>query len=97
VWIVNPGVGLSPRELEAFARARKRGRSRVRELAEEASRAWSLPLAECRRYLEEECRYEPGAKLAPALLAFQRAAAELGLCDGSLRPEPIALPAAHVA
>lgn len=97
VWIVNPGVELAARELEAFARARKRGQSRVRELASEASVAWNLPLAECRRYLEEECRYEPGEKLAPALAEFQRAAAELSLCDGSLRPEPIALPAAHVA
>ena len=96
VWIVNPFVELSPAQLEAFARARKRGHAEVRALAAEASRAWSLPLAECRRYLEEECRYEPGEKLAPALAAFQSAAAPLGLCDGTLRPKAIRLPA-HVA
>jgi hypothetical protein len=97
VWIVNPFVELTPAQLEAFARARKRGHAEVRELAAEASRAWNLPLAECRRYLEEECRYEPGEKLAPALAAFQAAAAPLGLCDGTLRPQAIRLPAAHVA
>jgi chorismate dehydratase len=97
VWIVNPGVQLTATELEAFARARKRGHARIRELAAEASRTWNLPLAECRRYLEEECLYEPGEKLAPALAAFRDAAAALGLCDGALRPVPIALPAAHVA
>ncbi len=96
VWIVNPFVELTPSQLEAFARARKRGHADVRALAAEASRAWNLPLAECRRYLEEECRYEPGEKLAPALAAFQSAAAPLGLCDGTLSPKAIRLPA-HVA
>jgi predicted solute-binding protein len=74
-----------------------RGASRIETLAEEASRTWNLPLADCRRYLEKECLYEPGAKLRPALLAFRDAAAALGLCDGTLAPEPIALPVAHVA
>ena len=97
VWIARPGTELSPTELAAFARARARGASRIGALAEEASRAWNLPLAECRRYLEKECLYEPGPKLRPALLAFRDAAAALGLCDGALSPEPIALPVAHVA
>jgi len=97
VWIVRPDVALSRTQLDAFARARRRGASRIEALAEEASGAWSLPLADCRRYLEKECLYEPGAKLRPALLAFRDAAAALGLCDGTLAPEPIALPVAHVA
>jgi chorismate dehydratase len=97
VWIVRAGVELSRDQLESFARARARGAAKVPALAEEASRRWSLPLAECRRYLEKECRYDPGERLARALLAFRDAAAELGLCDRSLAPEPIALPSMHVA
>jgi chorismate dehydratase len=97
VWIVRAGVELSREHLESFARARARGAARVPALAEEASRTWNLPLADCRRYLEKECRYDPGEKLPRALLAFRDAAAELGLCERALAPEPIALPAAHVA
>lgn len=97
VWIVRPEARISRADLEAFSRARVRGASRIAALAEEASRAWSLPLAECRRYLERECLYEPGEKLRPALFAFRDAAARLGLCDGSLAPQAIELPAAHVA
>lgn len=97
VWIVRAGVALSREQIEAFARARARGAARVQSLAEEASRTWSLPLAECRRYLEEECRYDPGEKLSRALLAFRDAAAQLSLCERALAPEPIALPLQHVA
>ncbi len=97
VWIVKPGVELSREHLEAFARARARGATRVSALAEEASRLWSLPLAECRRYLEKECRYDPGEKLSRALTAFRDAAAALQLCDGALAPQAIRLPVAHVA
>jgi len=92
VWIVRGGIELSRSQVEAFARARARGASRIAALAEEASRSWKLPLPDCRRYLERECRYEPGTKLRRALLAFRDAAAPLRLCDGALAPEAIALP-----
>ncbi|MBI5364307.1 MAG: menaquinone biosynthesis protein [Planctomycetes bacterium] len=98
VWIARADAPLDGR-LEAFARARERGRTAVEALADEASRAWHLPRAACRRYLGEECLYEPGAALAPALLAFRDAAAELGLCRADLAPEGIELPLrpCHVA
>ena len=41
------------------------------------------------RYLAEECRYDPGPKLEPALLAYRDAAAAIGLCRGDLAPEAI--------
>lgn len=96
VWIVRPGIALSAEHLAAFARARERGRAVLDELAEQAARAWSLPADACRRYLGEECRYDPGADLARALFAFRDAAAPLGECDGELAPIPIALPACPV-
>jgi chorismate dehydratase len=97
VWIVRPGIELAPRQVEAFARARARGAGSVEALAEEASRSWKLPLEACRRYLAEECRYDAGNRLAPALRAFRDAAAPLGLCQGGFDPEAIAVPVAHVA
>ena len=96
VWIVRPGVALRQSQIEAFARARARGAARIEALATEASRAWGLPLEACRKYLAEECRYEPGAKLEPALLAYRDAAAAIGRCRGDLAPETIAVPIAHV-
>jgi chorismate dehydratase len=96
VWIVRPGVVLQREHLAAFARARERGRTALEELAAEAARAWSLAPDACRRYLGEECRYDPGADLARALFAFRDAAAPLGECDGALAPTPIALPACPV-
>lgn len=97
LWIVRPGVDLSPAHVAAFARARERGGRRVRELADEASQSWSLPLAACRKYLVEECRYDPGAEMGRALFSFRDRAAELGLCRGDLRPTAIATRAEHVA
>jgi chorismate dehydratase len=97
VWIVRPGVELDARELAAFARARERGRERVLTLADEASRKWNLPLAACRKYLVEECRYEPGAEMERSLFLFRDRAAALGLCRGDLRPGAIDVPAQHVA
>ena len=96
VWIVRPGVALRQGQIEAFARARGRGAARIGALAAEASRAWKLPLDACTRYLAEECRYDPGPRLEPALLAYRDAAAALGLCRGDLAPEAIAVPIAHV-
>jgi chorismate dehydratase len=95
VWIVRPGVALRPSQIEAFARARARGAARIAALAEEASRAWELPREACLRYLAEECRYEPGPRLEPALTAFRDAAAALELARGDLAPEPIAVPIAQ--
>jgi chorismate dehydratase len=97
VWIVRPGVALSAAHLAAFARARERGRERVRELADEASRNWRLPLAACRKYLLEECRYDPGTEMEHSLFLFRDRAAALGLCRGDLRPTAIAIGAQHVA
>jgi chorismate dehydratase len=88
VWIVRPGVDVGP-HLAAFARARARGREALDELAARAAREWDLPAAACRRYLAEECLYEAGAQLEPALWAFRDAAAALGLCRGDLAPEAL--------
>jgi chorismate dehydratase len=97
VWIVRPGVALDAAHLSAFARARERGRARVQELALEASRAWNLPLAACRKYLADECLYEPGADLHRALFLFRDRAAELDLCRRELEPASIRLQPEHVA
>lgn len=92
VWIVRPGVELSDAHLEAFANAAARGTDRIDALAEEASREWNLPLEGCRRYLAEECVYDVGEDLEPAMIAFRDAAAPLALCLPDARPEAIAVP-----
>lgn len=96
VWIVRPGVELDERARHAFAAARARGAAALERLAAQASRAWGLPEAACRRYLAEECGYDPGPQLAPALDAFREHAAALGLCRGDLRPAALALPTCPV-
>ncbi len=95
VWIVAPGVDLTPPQLEAFAAARARGEVHIDELAAEASREWNLPLDSCRAYLGEECVYDPGDDLEPALVTFRDAAAPLSLCLPDVRPEPIPVPSAE--
>ncbi len=94
-WIVRAGVELDPDRLAAFTRARQRGIARIDALADEAAREWSLPAADCRRYLREECRYEPGARMHASLERFRDEAAAIGLARADLRPEPVSL--AHVA
>lgn len=93
-WIVRAEVELDDQHLAAFARSRALGTARREELAREAARDWNLPLAACRRYLLEECRYDPGAAMGRALRRFRDEAAPLGLCDGALDPSPIGI--AHV-
>jgi len=93
-WIVRPGLELDESQLAAFARAREHGLDQLERLAEEAGRAWGLPLGPCRRYFASECRYEPGEELGPALFAFRDAAAALGLCRGDLVPAAIPIPGA---
>jgi chorismate dehydratase len=94
-WIVRPEVEVGPEHLDAFVRARERGRARIDALALEAARAWSLPAEACRRYLREECVYDPGASMRASLLRFRDEAAALGLARGDLAPAPIS--PAHVA
>jgi len=96
VWIVRPGVEPTPEQLAAFVRARERGRAALDALADRAAAEWSLSAQDCRRYLGEECRYDPGPALARALFAFRDAAARLGQCDAALDPTPIPLPACPV-
>ena len=88
-WIVRPGVDLTAAELDAFARSRSRGIERRDALSRQAAAEWQLPVDACRRYLVEECRYDPGAAMRPTLRRFRDEAAALGLCDGGLDPAPI--------
>lgn len=91
VWIVRPGVELTPEHIAAFVEARARGRAAVEDLAREAAEAWGLPLEPCRKYLRAECLFDPGAELEPALLRFRDESARLGLCRGDVRPRAIHL------
>jgi chorismate dehydratase len=90
LWIVRPGVELDAQHLAAFERARERGSAAIDTLAREAARDWALPFEPCRKYLAEECLYDPGAELEPALLRFRDEAARLGLCRGDILPHRIA-------
>ena len=92
VWVVRPGVDPAP-AAAACARARRRGQARLRELAREVETRLGVPPEAARRYFEEEIDYAPGARLGPALQAFQRRAAPLGLCRGDVAPRPFATPA----
>jgi len=94
-WIVRPGVELSDAELSAFVRSRALGTSRREALSRDAASAWNLPLEACRKYLLEECRYDPGQAMHAALRRFRDEAAAIGLCEGSLDPLPIEI--SHVA
>jgi chorismate dehydratase len=85
LWVARPGVDLEPWS-EAFERSRVLGRTRMDTLAEEAARAWQLPLTAVREYLFEECLFEPGERLWPALQTFRDAAAALGQARGDLEP-----------
>jgi chorismate dehydratase len=76
------------RQWTAFRASRSRGAAAAPELAEAAARESGLPRAALRHYLLEECRYDPGPALRPALLRFRDLAAAHGLCDGSLEPAP---------
>jgi len=89
-WVVRPGARVEPLAA-AFARARRRGLARVLELADEGARRLALPPLRMRHYLGEECAYDVGARLAPALAAFRDRAAALGLARGELEPRPIPL------
>ncbi len=95
-WIVRPDVEVEP-HLSAFARARERGAARVLDLADAAAREWSIPAEAARRYLADECLYEPGASMRASLFAFRDRAARLGLCEGGLAPEALALEGSHVS
>jgi chorismate dehydratase len=97
VWIVRAGVELSALQVAAFHRSREHGLARLGELAEEASGRWELPLEACRKYLFEECRYEPGPALREALFLFRDRAASIGLCRADLTPPPVQGAAEHVA
>jgi chorismate dehydratase len=90
LWIVRPGVDVAP-HLPAFERAARRGTGRLEELAARAAAAEGLPHDRLRAYLCEECLYEPGADLGPALVAFRDGAAALDLADGHLQPTAVPL------
>jgi len=89
-WIVRGDAPIEP-HLEAFARARARGRAAISDLATQAAEQWSLPEAQCREYLEQECSYDPGPAMAPSLAEFRRRAVLAGLCDRDVLPDPIEL------
>ena len=91
LWVARAGVALEP-HVDLFARARDRGRERAVELAREAARAWRLPEAATARYLLEECLYEPGERMRPALFAFRDRAAALGLARADLEPRGVRVP-----
>ncbi len=94
-WIVRPGVELTPEHMAAFARARARGRERIDALATEAAAAWNLSEADCRRYLRDECLYEPGSRMRASLLRFRDEAAAIGLARADCTPQAVEF--AHVA
>lgn len=88
LWVARAGVDLAPWGA-AFARSRALGAARMEALAREAAAAWRVPERATHHYLFEECLYEPGARLVPALHAFRDAAAALGLADGGLDPRGV--------
>ncbi len=92
LWVARPGVDLAP-WAGAFGRARARGAARMDELALEAAGEWRVSEEATRHYLFDECLFEPGERMLPALLAFRDAAAQLGLARGDLEPPCVPVPA----
>jgi chorismate dehydratase len=91
LWVARAGVDLAP-WASAFVRSRARGAAALPDLARSAAARWGVPLEATRRYLLEECLYEPGERLLPALLAFRDAAARLGLARADLAPSAVNVP-----
>ncbi len=88
LWVARAGIELEP-WAPAFARSRALGAARMDALAREAASAWRVSEAATRHYLFEECLYEPGERLVPALHAFRDAAAALDLCAGTRAPRGV--------
>jgi len=88
LWVARAGIDLEP-WAPAFARSRALGAARMAKLADEAAAAWRVSRIATHRYLFEECLFEPGERLAPALFAFRDAAAELGLVRRDLHPSSV--------
>ncbi len=95
LWVARPGVELEEHR-ESFVRSRVQGAAALEELAARAAREWKLPEELCLHYLGEECLYEPGRDLVPALRAFRDRAAGAGLARGDLEPRAIPLPLERV-
>jgi len=94
LWVARAGVELEP-WASAFARSRAAGRAAMPALARSAAAEWRVSEAATRRYLFEECLYEPGERLGPALRAFRDAAASLGLAPGAVEPRGVPGAVAH--
>jgi len=92
LWVARAGIELEP-WAATFARSRELGRARMDALAREAATSWRLPESATRHYLFDECLYEPGAALRPALLAFRDRAAKLALASASAEPRGVPVPA----
>lgn len=92
LWVARAGVELAP-WAAAFARSRAVGRARMETMVQEAAATWRLSESATRHYLFEECLYEPGAELRPALFAFRDRAAKLDLADGTSEPRGVPVPA----
>lgn len=90
-WIAAPGVPLEE-YAPAFARSRAIGAGRIEEVAAQAAGKLNVPLATMQRYFREECWYEPGMEMLPALYEFRDRAARLGLCWDTLTPRPVTVP-----
>lgn len=91
VWIVRPGVDLSP-HMDAFRRARARGAEALSSLVSLGAETWGLEHEYVHRYLVEESHYELGEVLPRTLIEFRDRAAEIGLCEPHFDPKPIELP-----
>jgi chorismate dehydratase len=87
-WIVAPGVRLGPTG-SAFHESRRVGAAAAADLARGAAREMGLPLEGMTRYLLEECRYDPGQRLQPALERLRDLASAVGACEPDLEPRPI--------
>jgi len=94
VWVVAPGApkGELERALPAFTRSHALGATRLDAFAHEVEERLGVPPDAARRYFRGEIDYAPGARLAPALRAFQERAAALDLARGDLAPDSIAVP-----
>jgi chorismate dehydratase len=88
LWVARAGVDLAP-WTDAFARSRAVGRAAMDALAREAATTWRLSESATRHYLFDECVYEPGPALRPALFAFRDRAAQLDLADGHAEPRGV--------
>lgn len=79
IIVASPGFSVDARLMAGFQEAKRTGKKRAREIAEEESKKLGVPIEECLDYLQNKIIYDLGPKELEGLKKFFTMAAESGL------------------